>query len=94
MINRSERYRIRCPWGHEHGNGDHYGAFFRGPVEGQPYDYVFGCSHDTCRRKRRKWGAFVDEVVMPPIEDALDRANRDALSSDSPFYRMQQQEAA
>lgn len=67
--NMSGKYRIRCPWGHEHTNGDPFGAYFRGYIPGADHDYVFGCAHDSCRKEnRRTWASFVDAVVMPLIE--------------------------
>lgn len=74
--NMSGKFRIRCPWGEEHTNGDPYGAYFRGPIPGADVDFVFGCGHDTCRKDRpRKWAEFVDKVVMPDIVDRLQEAN-------------------
>jgi len=74
--NQSGKYRIRCPWGHEHSNGDPYGAYFRGPIPGAEHEYVFGCAHDGCRKEaRRTWAVFVDEIVMPYIEMRLEKVN-------------------
>lgn len=75
--NMSGKYRIRCPWGHLHTNGDESGAYFRGPIPGAEFDFVFGCGHDTCRREnRRTWATFVDEIVMPKIYADLEEINR------------------
>lgn len=75
--NMSGKYRIACPWGEEHTNGDPYGAYFRGPIPGGDVDFVFGCAHDGCRKGNtvRKWGEFVDRVVMTKIVDDLESAN-------------------
>lgn len=76
VANQSGKYRIRCPWGHEHSNGDPYGAYFRGPVPGAEFEFVFGCAHDSCRKiNRRTWSAFVDAIVMPQIIGELDLIN-------------------
>jgi len=76
-MNMSGKYRIACPWGHEHTNGDPYGAYFRGPIPGAEHEFVFGCAHDTCRKiNRRTWSAFVDEVVMPYVVMKLDEASQ------------------
>lgn len=78
--NMSGKFRIRCPWGEEHTNGDPYGAYFRGPIIGAEHEFVFGCAHD-CHRKgegKKGWTAFVDEVVMPVIEANLEAINRKA----------------
>ncbi len=77
--NMSGKFRIRCPWGHMHTNGDEFGAYFRGPIPGADVDFVFGCGHDTCR-KLFKWGwsAFVDEIIFPVIKSDLAKANRNA----------------
>ena len=78
--NMSGKFRIRCPWGDEHTNGDPYGAYFRGPLDGHDVDFVFGCGHDTCRKDRpRKWSEFVDKIVMPHIEQQLQDANENDL---------------
>jgi hypothetical protein len=75
--NASGKYRIACPWGDEHTNGDPFGAYFRGPIPGAEVEFVFGCGHDTCRRlHKRTWAAFVDKVVMPVIEEELEIENR------------------
>jgi hypothetical protein len=75
--NMSGKYRIVCPWGDEHSNGDSSGAYFRDRIPGAEYDFVFGCAHDTCRKQnKRTWSTFVDHVVMPWIADALLQANR------------------
>ncbi|USN16378.1 hypothetical protein PLUTO_00620 [Luteibacter phage vB_LflM-Pluto] len=80
QMNMSGKYRIACPWGAEHTNGDPFGAYFRGPIPGADVDFVFGCGHDTCRREnRRTWATFVDFVVMPLIEAELEEANRNAV---------------
>lgn len=77
VLNMSGKYRIRCPWGHQHKNGDPYGAYFRGPIPGGEYEYVFGCAHDYCRKdNRRGWSAFVDEIVMPKIAANLEAINK------------------
>lgn len=77
------RYRIRCPWGDEHSNGDPYGAFFRGPNPNEAYDhdYVFGCAHDSCKQKGRTWAAFVDEIVIKHI-DGMFKFKARTLSDD------------
>lgn len=78
--NMSGKYRIRCPWGDEHTNGDPYGAYFRGPIPGAEHEFVFGCAHD-CHRKgegKKGWTAFVDAVVMPYIEANLEAINKRA----------------
>jgi hypothetical protein len=78
-MNMSGKYRIRCPWGDEHSNGDPYGAYFRGPIPGAEHEFVFGCGHDTCRKlHRRTWSVFVDEIVIPKIAERLDNINRKA----------------
>lgn len=79
-MNMSGKYRIRCPWGDEHANGDPFGAYFRGPIPGAEHQFVFGCGHDSCRKARRTWSVFVDEVVMPYIIDKLEEANRWGLT--------------
>lgn len=77
--NMSGKYRIACPWGNEHTNGDPYGAYFRGSIPGAEYEYVFGCGHDTCRKdNKRTWSVFIDHLVMPYIEQQLEEANRDS----------------
>ncbi|CAG9250017.1 DNA-primase RepB domain-containing protein [Paraburkholderia caribensis] len=76
-MNMSGKYRIRCPWGEEHTNGDPYGAYFRGRIPSGEYEYVFGCGHDTCRKLGRKWGVFVDKIVIPAIVDDLEKAAAD-----------------
>lgn len=78
-MNMSGKYRIRCPWGEEHTNGDPFGAYFRGPIPGAEHEFVFGCGHDSCRKlHRRTWGVFVDEIVIPWIADHLEKINRKA----------------
>lgn len=78
-MNMSGKYRIRCPWGDEHTNGDPYGAYFRGPIPGAEHEFVFGCGHDTCRKlHKRTWSVFVDELVIPYIAERLDQVNRKA----------------
>ncbi len=68
QLNMSGKYRIKCPWGEEHQNSDTYGAYFRGPIPGAEHEFVFGCSHDTCRKlHKRTWSTFVDKIVMPWI---------------------------
>lgn len=75
-MNQSGKYRIRCPWGHEHHNGDPFGAYVRGPIAGADHAFVFGCGHDTCRKlHQRTWAVFVDEMVMPRIEAELQLIN-------------------
>jgi len=75
-VNQSGKIRIRCPWGHEHTNGDPYGAYFRAYIPGADYAYVFGCAHDVCRKtNHRTWSTFVDEIVMPQIIGELELAN-------------------
>lgn len=77
--NMSGKYRIRCPWGDEHTNGDPFGAYFRGPIPGAEVEFVFGCGHDTCRKiAKRTWTTFVDEMIMPQIVAKLEAANADA----------------
>lgn len=75
--NQSGKIRIKCPLGHEHTNGDPYGAYFRSRIPGADHEYVAGCAHDVHRKEKNKftWSAFVDEVVMPAIYDDLDIAN-------------------
>lgn len=78
--NMSGKFRIRCPWGDEHTNGDPYGAYFRGPIPGAEHEFVFGCAHD-CHRKgegKKGWSKFIEEVVMPYIEGNLEAINRKA----------------
>ena len=76
--NMSGKYRIRCPWGDAHSNGDPFGAYFRGPIAGAEVEYVFGCAHDTCRKIfKHGWGDFVEEVVMGEIYASLDRASEE-----------------
>jgi hypothetical protein len=78
-MNMSGKYRIRCPWGDEHTNGDPFGAYFRGPIPGAEHEYVFGCGHDTCRKlHKRTWAVFIDEIVIPYMADALESINRKA----------------
>jgi hypothetical protein len=77
--NMSGKYRIACPWGNEHTNGDKYGAYFRGSIPGAEYDYVFGCGHDTCRKdNKRTWSVFVDKIVIATIAERLDSVNAKA----------------
>lgn len=74
--NGSGKVRIMCPWGHEHGNGDTSGAYFRGPIPGAEVEFVFGCAHDCHRKENKKtWGNFIDEIVMPRIESQLKTIN-------------------
>lgn len=74
--NMSGKFRIQCPWGDEHSNGDTGGAYFRDRIPGAEYDYVFGCAHDTCRKQnRRTWSTFVDFIVIRYIADLLDIRN-------------------
>lgn len=75
-MNMSGKYRIRCPWGEEHTNGDPYGAYFRGPIPGAEVEFVFGCGHDTCRKtNRRTWATFTDEIVINKIVMELEDIN-------------------
>jgi hypothetical protein len=77
VMNMSGKFRIACPWGHEHTNGDPYGAYFRGPIPGADVDYVFGCGHDTCRKMhRRTWASFTDEIVINKIALELEDINK------------------
>lgn len=77
-LNQSGKYRIMCPWGLEHSNGDPFGAYIRGPIPGADYAFVFGCGHDTCRKEnKRTWAVFVDEVVMPKVYSILELAALD-----------------
>ena len=81
QMNMSGKYRIACPWGHEHTNGDPFGAYFRGPIPGAEVEFVFGCGHDTCRKtNRRTWATFVDELVLPKIVQELNDANAEWAS--------------
>lgn len=74
--NMSGKFRIQCPWGDEHSNGDVGGAYFRDRIPGAEYDYVFGCAHDTCRKQnKRTWSTFVDFIVIRYIADLLDIRN-------------------
>jgi RepB DNA-primase from phage plasmid len=75
-MNMSGKFRIKCPWGDEHENNDPYGAYFRGGIDGAEHEFVFGCAHDTCRKARRTWSAFVDKVVMPHVYEKIKEANR------------------
>ncbi|WGN90719.1 DNA primase [Burkholderia phage vB_BglM_WTB] len=76
--NMSGKYRIRCPWGDEHTNGDPFGAYFRGPIPGAEVEFVFGCGHDTCRKiAKRTWTTFVDTMIMPAILEKLRNAEED-----------------
>ncbi len=78
QLNMSGKYRIACPWGHEHTNGDTFGAYFRGPIPGAEVEFVFGCGHDTCRKdNKRTWQHFIDEIVLPKIIDELDESNKE-----------------
>lgn len=75
-MNMSGKYRIQCPWGHQHGNGDVYGAYFRGPIPGAEVEFVFGCAHDNCRKlHKRGWSQFIDEVVIDHIAEQLEAIN-------------------
>jgi hypothetical protein len=81
VLNMSGKYRIRCPWGDQHSNGDPYGAYFRGPIPGADVEFVFGCGHDGCRKMhKRTWAAFVDEIVMTKIVADLETINRQYAS--------------
>lgn len=74
--NRSGKYRIQCPWGDEHTNGDPFGAYFRARIPGAEFNYVFGCAHDGCRKEnKRTWATFTDYVVMDKIETNLAMVN-------------------
>lgn len=88
-INASGKYRIKCPWGHEHRNGSTEAgdAYFRGWIAGAEHSYVFGCAHDTCRQNQRTWSPFIDELVMPYVEQLIERADRlgEAWSNTFPF---------
>jgi len=76
VMNMSGKFRIACPWGHEHANGDPSGAYFRGPIPGAEVEFVFGCGHDTCRKlHRRTWNTFIDEIVINKIVADLERIN-------------------
>jgi hypothetical protein len=76
VMNMSGKYRIACPWGDQHANGDPFGAYFRGPIPGAEVEYVFGCGHDSCRKHhKRTWDTFVDKIVMPGIYSELDEIN-------------------
>ncbi|MDM0074419.1 DNA-primase RepB domain-containing protein [Variovorax sp. J2P1-59] len=87
LMNGSGKYRIQCSWGDEHGNGDTYGAYFRGPIPGAEHEFVFGCSHDTCRKvNKRTWATFVDFVVLPAILGKLEEANANPLTLDELAY--------
>ena len=82
VMNMSGKYRIRCPWGDTHSNGDPYGAYFRGPIPGSDVEFVFGCAHDGCRKTfKRNWGVFVDEIIMPGIESDLEEAAQKFLAA-------------
>lgn len=78
-MNQSGKVRIKCPLGHEHTNGDPYGAYFRNGdiVAGAIHEYVAGCAHDVHRKEGDKftWSKFIDIVVMPAIYADLDIAN-------------------
>ena len=77
VMNLSGKFRIACPWGEEHTNGDPYGAYFRGPIPGAEVEFVFGCGHDTCRKThRRTWAAFTDEIVIKKIAIDLEEINK------------------
>ncbi len=77
VMNMSGKYRIQCPWGDQHTNGDPYGAYFRGPIPGADVEFVFGCGHDTCRKEhKRTWASFVDEIVINKIALDLEEINR------------------
>lgn len=77
VMNMSGKYRIRCPWGDQHSNGDPFGAYFRGPIPGAEVEFVFGCGHDTCRKdNKRNWATFVDEIIIDRIAMQLDKINR------------------
>ncbi len=83
VMNMSGKVRIRCPWGDEHTNGDPFGAYFRGPIPGAEFSYVFGCGHDSCRKtNKRTWSTFVDEIVIKWIVEKLEQANASAPTFD------------
>lgn len=71
-INMSGKYRIRCPWGHTHANGDPYGAFLSEPCAANEFVYVFGCAHDSCKKAGHGWGKFVDEFLITEWTEKLD----------------------
>jgi len=75
VLNASGKYRIQCPWGDEHANGDPYGAYFWGSISGVDHEYVFGCGHQTCRDAGRTWHVFIDEIVISYLADCLETAN-------------------
>jgi hypothetical protein len=81
-LNMSGKYRIKCPWGEEHSNGDPSGAYFRGPIPGAEHEFVFGCGHDGCRKAKRTWAVFVDEIVITEIANRLESINRKAAGLD------------
>jgi hypothetical protein len=86
--NMSGKYRIQCPWGEQHANGDASGAYFRDRIPGAEYDYVFGCAHDTCRKQhRRTWSVFVDHVVINQIAYWLAASNAAQLEFDLSDYK-------
>ncbi len=74
--NMSGKYRMRCPWGDEHSNGDPFGAYMRGYISGAEHPYVFGCAHDSCRKAKRTWSVFIEQHIMPFIIKELDLANQ------------------
>lgn len=74
--NMSGKYRMRCPWGDEHSNGDPYGAYMRGYITGAEHAYVFGCAHDSCRKQGRTWSVFIEQIIMPFIIMELNTANQ------------------
>lgn len=73
--NMSGKYRMRCPWGDEHTNGDPYGGYIRGYINGAEHPYVFGCAHDSCRKAKRTWSVFIEQIIMPFIIKELEIAN-------------------
>jgi hypothetical protein len=65
---RSITYHIRCPWGYGHTDGDENGAYIR--LSDRRFAFVCYKCYE------RNWSDFVDEVVMPRIVRALERANK------------------
>lgn len=81
--NQSGKCRIKCLWGHEHGNGDPTGAYIRGPLPGEAVPFLYHCAHDVCRERAKwanlyrggMWQVFTDELIMPFLVGSLKRAN-------------------
>ncbi|MBC8640184.1 hypothetical protein IAG25_25465 [Caballeronia sp. EK] len=72
------KYRIVCPWGDEHSTGQRAtDAAFWNPDARHDVAYNFHCSHDSCQKAGRKWKKFIDQIVMPDIENKLEAANDD-----------------